>query len=286
MKNKGEANQEKKQIMRQWKKSYLEALVETLKPKGDVLQVGFGLGYASDKIQTFKPKSLTIVEQDPEMFKAAKSWAQKHSNVSVVEGKWQNVLTGLGVFDSILLNEYPIDSEMGMMTRVHSDEIVKTSEQAKELLSKMESQLAQMDVHYSDEEIDQFFQKTGQHNQKELPVFFKQLKERGFITDKQYKHAMQKYHLENGGQQIESNLAQDTTYVFLDECLKNHMRKGSRFTYFSNDVISKYEDSQFFENVVTNPFVDFHEEVISIKVPSFSEYFKFDEALIVVVEKF
>ena len=70
---------------------------------------------------------------------------------------------------------------------------------------------------------------------KELPNFFKKLKEHGYITEKQYSQVMQKYHLEKEGLKDKSALQkpEDTTFEFLDACLKQHMRKGSRFSSFS-----------------------------------------------------
>lgn len=287
MKNKGENLEEKKRVILQWKKLYMEALIDELRPFGDVLEVGFGHGDAANRIQSYKPSSHTIIESDPQIAKEAKVWASKHPNVSVVEGPWQTILPSLGVFDAIFLNDYPIDTEMGMMNRINPEEIKMTSDQAKELLSKLESQLTQMTVHYSDQEIEEFYKKTGQFNMKELPHFFKKLKEYGYITEKQYKDTIQKYHLEEKNSKDKpAGISQDSTFVFLDACLKNHMRKGSRFSCFSNDITSKYEDAQFFENVITNPYLDYFEKMIPIKVPKFSEHFKFDEALVIVVEKF
>lgn len=287
MKNKGEKLKEKMQVMLQWKKLYIEALIDELRPFGDVLEVGFGHSYAADRIQTFKPKSHTIIENDPQLAKEARAWANKHDNVTLIEGTWQTKLSTLGIFDAIFFNDYPIDTDMGMMNRTNPEEVAYTSGQAKELLSDFEKQISQMKMHYSDQEIEGFFQKTGQYNMNELPNFFSKLKERGFITEKQYSEALKKYHLEKETLKGTSTFKQkDNTFDFLDECLKNHMHKGSRFSSFSKDITSKYEDSSFFENIITNPFVDYYEKLVPIKVPKFSEHFKFDEALVIVVEKF
>lgn len=284
MKNKGENLEEKKKVMLQWKKSYIEALIDELRPSGDVLEVGFGKGYAADRIKTFKPKSHTIVENNPEMAKEAKAWAAKNANVSVIEGDWQSALPKLGVFDSIFFNDYPIDNEMGLLNRINPEKIAKTSSQAKELLSMLESQISQLKVQYTDQQIEDFYQKVGQYQLQEMPIFFKKLKEYGCITNEQYNRAVKKYQLDKVKEEEDKN--QDFSFAFLNACLKDHMRKGSRFTCFCKDTISKYEDSQFFENVITNPFLDFSEKVIPIKVPNFADYYKFNEALIVIVEKF
>lgn len=288
MKNKGDISKEKIQVMQQWKKAYIEALIDELHPFGDVLEVGFGHSYAADRIQTYKPKSHIIIAEDPQMVKEAMEWAKSHANVTVIEGSWQAKLPGLSTFDAIFFNDYPIDSDMGMMTRINPEEISRSSSQTKELLSKMENEWSQVKMHYSDQEIDDFYQKTGQNNRQKLPRFFRKLKDYGYITEKQYDKVLQKYDLEKeiSDDKSTAQFQADTTFAFLDECLKNHMRKGSRFSSFSKDIISKYEDSQFFENVITNHNLDYFEKIVPIKVPKFSEHFQFDEALVMVVEKF
>lgn len=287
MKTRDKNLNEKMQVMLQWKKSYLEALIDELQPFGDVLEIGFGHGYAADRIQTFKPKSHTIIEADPERLLEARAWAKKHSNITIIESTWQNKLPTLGIFDTLFFNDDLIDSDRGMICRIHPEKIAQSSSQAKELLSKFEEQIPQLSANYTDQDIDDFYQKIGQYNLKELFDFFGKLKEYGFITEKQYQQTLKKYHLEPDESPKKQVINQgDTSFVFLEDCLKNHMRKRSRFSCFSKDVTSKYEDSQFFDHVITNPYIDYHEKVIPIKVPHFSDYYKFDEALIMVVEKF
>ena len=53
------------QVMMAWEKPYMEACVDALKPSGDVLEIGFGLGYSATQIQKYSPKSHTIIECDP-----------------------------------------------------------------------------------------------------------------------------------------------------------------------------------------------------------------------------
>lgn len=288
MANKDENLDEKKKVILQWKKKYLEALIDELKPQGDVLEVGFGYGDAANRIQSFKPTSHTIIESDPTRAKEARAWAKQHQNVNVIEGFWQNHLPGLGMYDAIFFNDYPIEGESGMINRIKTEEISMTSEEAKELLDNIENQLSQFSMHYSDKDIEDFYKKTGQNNLKALPGFFKKLQDYGFITEEQCKETIKKYHLEKSifEQPSENSNEKDPTLSFLEDCLKNHMRKGSRFSCFSPDITTKYEDTQFFENIITNPYLDYFEKIVSIDVPKFSDYFKFDNALIFVVEKF
>jgi hypothetical protein len=101
------------QVMMEWEKPYMEKLIKNLKPKGNVLEIGFGLGYSANEIQKYDIKSHTIIESDKNVLKNLKSWAkqQKHK-VIIVKGTWQNKLQQIKKFDSIFfddapLNEYP-----------------------------------------------------------------------------------------------------------------------------------------------------------------------------------
>ena len=78
---------DKEQVMMEWEKPYMEAMVEKLNPSGDVLEIGFGMGYSANAIQKFDINSHTIIETDENVLKKLKEWAplQKHK-VNIIEG--------------------------------------------------------------------------------------------------------------------------------------------------------------------------------------------------------
>jgi len=92
------------QVMMEWEKPYMEKLVNNLKPKGDVLEIGFGFGYSADEIQKYDIKSHTIIE--PFLIKELENWSlkQKHK-VNIVKGYWQEVLKNLKTFDTIFFDD-------------------------------------------------------------------------------------------------------------------------------------------------------------------------------------
>jgi hypothetical protein len=96
------------QTMMEWEKPYMKAIIDRLSPKGDVLEIGFGMGYSADEIQKHDISSHTIIESDPIVLKKLKEWAtkQKHK-VIIVEGSWQDKLKDLGKFDSIFFDDAP-----------------------------------------------------------------------------------------------------------------------------------------------------------------------------------
>ena len=86
----------KHQVMMEWEKPYMEACIDKLQPKGDVLEIGFGMGYSATQIQKYKPKSHTIIEMDPLVIKRLKKWAKDYDNIIIVEGTWQEKINNLG----------------------------------------------------------------------------------------------------------------------------------------------------------------------------------------------
>ena len=99
------------QIMMEWEKPYMEASIDFLRPKGHVLEVGFGLGYSATQILKHNPASYTIIECDPHVLEKARLWMDQHPTIpiTIVEGRWQEKLPELGVFDEIYFDDYPND---------------------------------------------------------------------------------------------------------------------------------------------------------------------------------
>ena len=100
--------------MMEWEKPYMEAMVEKLNPSGDVLEIGFGLGYSANAIQKFDINSHTIIEADENVLEKLREWAplQKHK-VNIIEGCWQYYLPSMTqkfdnfFFDDTEHPEYP-----------------------------------------------------------------------------------------------------------------------------------------------------------------------------------
>ena len=102
-------NNNNQQVMMEWEKPYMEALVEKLNPSGDVLEIGFGLGYSADVIQKYDINTHTIIECNPEVLKKLRKWAKKQKHpVIIVEGTWQEKLPTINQhFDSFFMDDYP-----------------------------------------------------------------------------------------------------------------------------------------------------------------------------------
>ena len=99
------------QVMMEWEKPYMEACINKLQPKGDVLEIGFGFGYSATQIQKHNPKSYTIVECDPTVIERCKEWAKNYNNVTIIHAKWQEVICTdkLGKYDEVFFDDFPND---------------------------------------------------------------------------------------------------------------------------------------------------------------------------------
>ena len=105
------------QVMMEWEKPYMEACIDKLQPKGDVLEIGFGMGYSATQIQKYKPKSHTIIEMDSMVIKRLKNWAKDYDNIIIVEGTWQEKIHDLGKFDEIFFDDYPLKEPENLLEK-------------------------------------------------------------------------------------------------------------------------------------------------------------------------
>lgn len=73
-------------------------------PGCSVLEIGFGLGFASAVIQSRRPATHVIVECAPAVLERLRAWAKDKPSVTVVEGTWQKSLPALSHFDRIFFD--------------------------------------------------------------------------------------------------------------------------------------------------------------------------------------
>ena len=94
------------EVMMSWEAPIMKKSAEYIcQSKGDILEIGFGMGICSDYIQAQGVNSHTIVEIHPQIIEKLKIWASDKSNVTVIEGDWSSV-DGLGTYDGIFIDTY------------------------------------------------------------------------------------------------------------------------------------------------------------------------------------
>ena len=97
------------EVMMSWEAPIMEKSAEYVcQSKGDILEIGFGMGICSDYIQAQGVNSHTIVEIHPQIIERLNTWAEGKSNVTIVEGDWNNV--ELGTYDGIFIDTYGDES--------------------------------------------------------------------------------------------------------------------------------------------------------------------------------
>ena len=98
------------EVMMSWEAPIMEKSAEFIcHNKGDILEIGFGMGICADYIQAQGVNSHTIVEIHPQILERLNAWASGKSNVTIVEGDWSTV-SGLSTYDGIFFDTFKDDN--------------------------------------------------------------------------------------------------------------------------------------------------------------------------------
>ena len=94
------------EVMMSWEALIMEKSAEFIcQSKGDILEIGFGMGICADYIQVQGVNSHTIIEIHPQVIERLNAWASGKSNVTIIEGDWSSV-GGLGTYDGIFIDTF------------------------------------------------------------------------------------------------------------------------------------------------------------------------------------
>jgi len=95
-----EKNQE---IMMEWETPIMEKHAKIVtENKGDILEIGFGMGICSNFIQQVNINSHTIIEIHDQIFKRLLNWAKDKPNVIPIKGDWFNSIPKDKKYDGIM----------------------------------------------------------------------------------------------------------------------------------------------------------------------------------------
>jgi len=98
------------EVMMSWEDSIMSTSADYVtEGGGDILEIGFGMGIASNYIQSHSISSHTIIENHPQIIPKAVEWASGKSNVTIVSQSWYDVRNSLGTFDGIFYDTYGDD---------------------------------------------------------------------------------------------------------------------------------------------------------------------------------
>ncbi|MBA5871019.1 MAG: amino acid adenylation domain-containing protein [Nitrospira sp. CR2.1] len=101
---------EGQQVMQDWEAPLMKAMADIVtQQRGDVLEVGFGMGISASYIQAGRPRSHTIIECNRDVMQAFGDWTGRYQDrdIRLVQGRWQDVVDDLGLFDGVFFDTYP-----------------------------------------------------------------------------------------------------------------------------------------------------------------------------------
>ena len=94
------------EVMMDWEAPIMDKAAEFIcHNKGDILEIGFGMGICANYIQAQGVSSHTIIEIHPMILEKLNIWAEGKSNVTVIEGDWNDV-NNLSTYDGIFIDTY------------------------------------------------------------------------------------------------------------------------------------------------------------------------------------
>lgn len=110
------------QVMQAWEAPLMLALAQAVaSARGDVLEIGFGMGLSAGFVQALQPRSHTIVECHPDVLTALDVWRQgleelppaadHPPDIRVVPCRWQDAPLTPASFDGVLFDTYPTSEE-------------------------------------------------------------------------------------------------------------------------------------------------------------------------------
>ena len=99
-------NEDTAEVMMNWESPIMDKCSEFIcHNKGDILEIGFGMGICADYIQAQGVSSHTIIELHPQILERLNTWAVGKSNVTIIEGDWAN-LSLTDTYDGIFIDTY------------------------------------------------------------------------------------------------------------------------------------------------------------------------------------
>ncbi|MEG3658605.1 class I SAM-dependent methyltransferase [Arenibacter palladensis] len=105
---------EAQEIMEDWQIPVMKKMTDAIASEGgDILEIGFGRGIASEMIQGYPIKSHTIIECNDTVIADFHKWKINHGakNIHCVHGLWQDTIDDLGLFDGIFFHTYPLNED-------------------------------------------------------------------------------------------------------------------------------------------------------------------------------
>ena len=105
---------DRQQVMQDWERPLMQAMARiAAESRGDVLEVGFGMGISATYLQELGVRSYTVVECNDEVISHFERWRERYPDrdLRLIRGRWQDVEDQLGRYDAVFFDTYPLDEE-------------------------------------------------------------------------------------------------------------------------------------------------------------------------------
>ena len=100
------------EVMMDWEAPIMSASAAYItEGGGDILEIGFGMGIASNYIQSHSISSHTIIEYHSDIIENAVEWADGKSNVTIISQSWYDVKDSLDTYDGIFYDTFGDDQD-------------------------------------------------------------------------------------------------------------------------------------------------------------------------------
>jgi|TARA_B100000287_G_scaffold297929_1_gene281090 hypothetical protein len=94
-------------VMHRWETKVMEHMADWVCSNGgDILEIGFGMGIASDFIQDNEIKSHTICDNNPDVIRRLEKWSSDKPNVKIIRGDWYRNIHLMDKYDGILFDTF------------------------------------------------------------------------------------------------------------------------------------------------------------------------------------
>ena len=94
-------------VMHKWEDLMMKKHAEVVcQNGGDILEIGFGMGIASNFIQNYNINSHTICENHPDVLEKLTEWSRDKDNITIVEGDWHKNRDKFTTYDGILFDTF------------------------------------------------------------------------------------------------------------------------------------------------------------------------------------
>lgn len=102
------------QVMQAWERPLMRRLaMGAARSRGDVLEVGFGMGISATFLLEAGVRSYTVIECNDAVVEEYERWRRRFPgrDIRLVKGRWQDVTDRLTTYDGILFDTYPLSQD-------------------------------------------------------------------------------------------------------------------------------------------------------------------------------